>query len=384
MKKFSAILLLAAAIAIAGCGRGAKDKKGETGDLKVLLEEKKKQKIKIETEIRDLEQRIGSTSATRSQKLVSIDTVRLREFAHFIELQGNVEANDIVNVAPRGFPAQVRALYVRLGDVVRRGQLLAKLDDAVILQEMESLKLQRDYAQNMYNRQKNLWDQGIGTEVQLVTARNNVDALNKQIATLTERWKTSMVYAPVNGVVNELNVKVGEVFTGSTGMGPQIQIVNNSSLKAVTQVPENYVTRVKRGMPVEVVVPETGRAPYQSSISVIGATIHSLNRSFAAEAKLPSDPVLKPNQSALIRIRDYMAKDAIAIPVNLVQSDENGKYVFAARREADRVVARKVPVNVGEVYNGLIEIRAGLKAGDLLITQGYQLVYHGQSITASL
>ena len=114
-------------------------------------------------------------------------------------------------------PAQVRALYVKKGDVVKKGQLLAKLDDAVMLQQVDGLKTQLAYAENIYNRQKNLWDQGIGTEVQLITAKNNVDALNKQIATLKETWNTSFVYAPVSGIADEVNVKEGETFTGSNG-----------------------------------------------------------------------------------------------------------------------------------------------------------------------
>ena len=350
------------------------------------LEKKKKEKTTIETEIRQLEEQISiadPTARTQTQKLISIDTVRQQNFSHFIELQGKIEANDIVDVAPRGMPSQVRAIYVKAGDLVRKGQLLVKLDDAVILQQVEGLKVQRDFAQNIYNRQKNLWDQGIGTEVQLITAKNNVDALNKQIATLNENWKTSFVYAPISGMVNEVNVKVGEVFTGGGSMMPQLQIVNNSSLKIVTQVPENYVTRVKKGIPVEVVIPET-RQTFNSSISMVGATIHPTNRSFTTEAKLPSSTALKPNQTAIMKIQDYESKAALAIPVNLVQSDENGKYVYVARKEGDKMLARKVAVNVGEIYGGLVEIKAGLSVGDLVITDGYQLVYDGQQVTTSI
>jgi len=387
MKKLFVILILISGIILTGCGgKGAKEKKGSVGDLKIQLEKKKKERTTIETEIRELEEKIAKSDPNarpQSQKLIALDTVRMGNFSHYIELQGKIEANDIVDVAPRGMPAQVRTLYVKRGDVVRRGQLLAKLDDAVMRQQVEGLKVQRDFAQNIYNRQKNLWDQGIGTEVQLITAKNNVDALNKQIATLNETWKTSFVYAPISGLVNEVNVKVGEVFTGGSPMMPQIQIVNNSSLKIVTEVPENYIARVKKGIPVEVEIPETGRL-FNSVISVVGATIHPTNRSFTTEARLPSDPLLKPNQTALMKIRDYEAKSAIAIPVNLVQSDEKGKYVYVARNEHGKLLARKIAVNVGEVYKNLVEIRAGLKPGDLVITEGYQLVYDGQFVTTRI
>jgi RND family efflux transporter MFP subunit len=243
------------------------------------------------------------------------------------------------------------------------------------------LKVQLAYAENIYSRQKNLWDQGIGTEVQLVTAKNNVDAMKKQIATLQESWQTSFVYSPISGVADEVNVKVGEIFNGGMPSAPQIKLVNGNSLKIVTEVPENYIARVRKGDKVEIVVPETGKPPFKSTISMIGTSIHPTNRSFTTEAKLPSDPFLKPNQSAIMKILDYQSKGTIAVPVNVIQSDEKGKYVYVAEKDGDKMVARRKTVNVGEAYNGLIEIKSGLTGGDLIITEGYQAAYDGQTVT---
>jgi len=384
MNKVVAILAIIIVTAVSSCGEGAKDKKGSLGDLKVELEKKKKDRTDLDAEIRKLEEQIAKAdpqAAQQVQKLVSIDTLRTQNFTHFIELQGKIDANDIVYVTPRGMPSQVKELYVKRGDIVSKGQLLAKLDDAIMLQQMDGLKTQLDYAKNIYDRQKNLWDQGIGTEVQLVTSKNNVDAVNKQIATLTENWKTSFVYAPISGVANEVNVKVGEIFNGGSASFPQIEIVNSSSLKIVTEVPENYIARVRKGDKVEVVVPETGKPAFQSTISMIGASIHPTNRSFTTEARLPSDPLLKPNQSAIMKILDYEAKATIAVPVNIVQADEKGKYVYVAEKEGDKMVARKRIVNAGEAYNGLIEIKNGLSGGELIIIEGYQAAYDGQTVT---
>ena len=383
MKKLIVLLILVTGIMLAGCGKGAKEKKGSLGDLKIELEKKKKERTTVETEIRQLEEKIGQLdpgSKVQAQKLVSADTIRLKDFSHFIELQGKVDANDIVYVTPRGMPAQVKALYVKKGDVVRKGQLLAKLDDAVMLQQVEAIKVQRDFAENIYKRQKSLWDQGIGTEVQVITAKNNVDALNKQIATLTESWKTSFVYAPISGVADEVNIKTGEIFSGGGGQHPQIKIVNTSSLKVVTAVPENYVAKVKKGDKVEVVIPELVRV-FPSVISMVGVSIDPINRSFTAEARLPSDPLLKPNQTATMKILDHQVKNAVSIPVNVVQTDEKGKYVYVLERTGDKTVARKKTVLVGEAYEGLIEIKTGLSDGDVIITEGYQSVYDGQSVT---
>lgn len=367
------------ALLIAACGSSNKDKKGELGDLKVKLEKKKKEKNDLDAEIRKLEEQIAKTDpdAANMAKLVSVDSVRVQDFVHFIELQGKIDADDIVYVTPRGAPGQVKALYVKRGDVVKKGQLLIKLDDAIMLQTVDGLKTQLAYAENLYNRQKNLWDQGIGTEVQLITAKNNVDALSKQIASMSETWNTSFVYAPISGIADEVNIKQGEVFTGTS----QIRIVNNSSLKIVTEVPENYVARVKKGDAVEVVVPDTGKPAFESTISLVGASINPTTRSFITEAKLPADPLLKPNQLATMKILDYKVKDALVVPVNVVQTDEKGKYVYVIEKAGDKTVVRKKAVNVGEVYNGITEIKGGLTSGELIITEGYQTVYDGQAVT---
>ena len=130
-------------------------------------------------------------------------------------------------------------------------------------------------------------------------------------------------------------------------------------------------------------LPESGKPPYKSSISVVGAAVNPTTRSFTTEAKLPADPILKPNQLATMKILDYQAKSVITVSVNVVQTDEKGKYVFIAEKNGDKIIARKKPVVVGESYNGIIEIKSGLTVGDLIITEGYQTVYDGQTVTTN-
>lgn len=388
MQKILNMLLVSSLVLfMAACGgKAAKDKKGELGDLKVTLEKKKKEKNTLDAEIKQLEEQIAKAdpSSAQAQKLVSVDTLKRQDFTHFIELQGKIGADNIVYVTPRGQPAQVKALYVKKGDVVRKGQLLAKLEDAVMLQQVEGLKTQLAYAENVYSRRKSLWDQGIGSEIEVITKKNDVDNLKKQIATLSETWNTSFVYAPISGVAEEVNVRVGEIFSGVVGNSiPQILIVNGSTLKMVTEVPENYIARVKKGAPVEIVVPETGKLPYKSSVSVVGASIDPTNRSFTTEAKLPADPLLKPNQLATMKILDYKANAAVIVPVNVVQTDEKGKYVYVIEKSGDKWIVRKKVVIIGESYNGFMEIKSGLAEGDVIISEGYQTVYDGQAVLIS-
>jgi membrane fusion protein, multidrug efflux system len=368
------------------CGSAAKDKKDNVGDKKVQLEKLKKDKETIEGDIRKLEEEIAKLDPASQEKakLVSVAPVVQQDFTHYIDLQGKVDANDVVVVTPRGMAGQVKQVYVKSGDIVKKGQLLLKLDDAVMLQQVDGLNTQLAYAQNIYNRQKNLWDQGIGTEVQLITAKNNADALEKQIATLKENWKTSFVYAPISGLADQVDIKEGEIFSGMNASGPQIRIVNSSDMKVITEVPENYANRVQKGSSILIVIPDMSNDSIRSTITVMGASINSNSRGFITEAKLPSKSGYRINQVALIRIKDYAAAKAITVPVNVVQTDETGKYVYVMVKEGDVFKARKKKVEVGETYNGIVEVKTGLAATDQVITEGYQVVYDGQIITTDV
>jgi len=384
MNKFLMILITVTAMIITSCGSGAKEEKGDLNDKKVKLEKLKADKSKLETDITKLEEEITKldpSSKNDKAKLVSDAPVTQQDFTHYIELQGRVDATDVVIVTPRGMPSQVTRIHVKRGDMVKKGQLLLKLDDAIILQQLEGLNTQLEYAKNIYNRQKNLWDQGIGTEVQLITAKNSVDNLEKQIATVKENWKTTFVYAPISGTADVVNIKEGEIFNGASPTGPQIQLVNTSSMKVVTEVPENYQERVKKGSQLKISIPDAGLQDIDAVISVTGASIASTTRAFFTEAKIKSYPGLRLNQVALVHIKDYSVPNAIIIPVNLVQTDESGKYVYAIVKEGEVMKARKKTVNVGEVYSGMIEVKAGLTANDRIITEGYQSVYDGQTVT---
>ena len=367
---------------VVSCANNRKEDKGELNDKKAKLEKLKGEQKKINDDIAQLEAEIGKsdpTAVTGKAKLVSVVAVSPQNFTHYIELQGKVDAENISYVTPRGGPAQVRTVYVKKGDYVKKGQLLLKLDDAVMLQNISQLETQQAFAKNIYERQKNLWDQGIGTEVQFITAKNNVEGIEKQISTLKETWNMSFVRAEMNGVADEVNIHAGETFTGSPQQG--IKIINTGNLKVVTDIPENYLNKVKRGTPVQVVVPDLNNRIINSTISLISQSINTNSRGFLAEAKIPYDPSLKPNQVAIVKIQDYAASNVIVVPVSILQTDESGKYTFVLATEKGKQVARKRPVTAGEVYGEQIEIKQGLNSGDQIITLGYQGLYDGQVIT---
>jgi RND family efflux transporter MFP subunit len=365
------------------CGASSKENKGELNDKKVELQKLKNEQTKIADQIKKLEEEIAKldpNAVTVKPKLVSVSTLTTQSFAHYIDLQGRVDAENIANVSPRGQGGQVKAIYVKEGDYVKKGQLLLKLDDAVVKQQIEQVKIQLDLAKSVYQRRKNLWDQKIGTEIELITAKNTVDNLEKQIDLLNEQLSMTNVYAEIPGVADIVNIKVGEVFSAQTSAMAGIRIVNSSSLKVVVDIPENYLSRVRKGTPVLIEIPDANQS-FKSSISVISQMINNTSRGFMAEAKLPSGSNLKPNQIAMIRIQDYAAANAMVVPMNTVQTDQDGKYVYLMANENGKVIARKRPVVVGELNGDLIEIKQGLVAGDKLISEGFQSLYDGQLIT---
>lgn len=398
MQKVIQVICLMAFITFASCG-GQKTTVTIT-QKKAELDKLKKEQVTIADKIKILEIEIVKldTSAVKEDiaKLVSTTPLVTQNFQHYIDLQGKVDAENISYISPRMGPGQVRAIYVKKGDYVRKGQLLVKLDDAMVRQQVaaarqgtETLKTQITLARDLYNRRSNLWKQGIGTEVELITARTNVETLEKQLSAANENIKIqqeqlsgSNVYSNVTGIADEVNVRVGEIFSGSVGNLPQIKIVNTSSLKVITDIPENYSGRVRTGSSILVSLPDIHKT-YNSNISISGRVIDPNNRSFRAEAKLPADPALRPNQIAQVRILDYSAANAIAIPVNTVGTDEKGKYVYVAVTEGGKLIARKRQLVVGELYNQLIEVKSGLSAGDQLITEGYQNIYDGQLLRRS-
>ena len=386
MRTTGKILFAAALLMLAiGCGRGTAGSTGELATKKADLEKLKTDKASLDDKIRKLELEIAKLDTTageaKARQVVAI-AISERAYDHYIDLQGRIDADDISYVTPRGGamqPSQVKAVYVKKGDFVKKGQLLAKLDDAVQLKQLETLKTQLAFAEDVYRRQKNLWDQGIGTEIQLKTSENNVNSLKDQINTLTTNWDMSNVRSDVSGYVEQMNLRPGEAFVGLAGNTFQIQIVNTNSLKVVTEVPENYLDRIRKGSPVSIHLPDAN-LDLNSSISLIGQVIGANSRSVQTEARIPFNPNIHVNQIAQVRIRDYSNPKAIVVPLTTVQTDEKGKYVFVVATENGKKVARKKQVLVGEIYGEEIEVKSGLIAGDQLVTEGFQSLYEGQPV----
>lgn len=361
---------------------------GQTSDpiatKKAELQTLKDQQSALVTKIQKAEDelsKIDSSSKKEKTKLIAFKPVVPVDFTHYIELQGKIDALNIAYVTPRnGTGGQVKEIYVKKGDMVKKGQLLLKLDDILLQQQLSTAKQQLAFAKNLYDRRKNLWAQQIGSEVELVTAKNQEDQAQRQVDLTNKQIELTNVYADISGVADDVNIRLGEFFSGNN----QIRIVNTNDLKATAQVPENYLGKVKVGSNVKVVIPELKNKTIDTKISVTGKTIDASNRGFYVEVKLPFDKDFYPNQVAFIKIQDYTATNALTIPLNSLQNDEKGKYVMVATKDRNRLIATKKPITIGMMYGDKVEVLSGIQAGDEIITEGYQGLYDQQPITTQV
>ena len=388
MKNSLKLFTISLVIMSLACGGGSNPIEAK----KASLEKLKKQALALNGQIASLEKELEQAGAKDQAKavLVSIAPIINQDFNHFIELQGKVESESVSYITPRAGGGQVKALYVKRGDKVRKGQLILQLDNSMVkqsaaaaAQNIETIKAQAALAKSVYEKQKNLWEQNIGSEIQLMTAKTNADASASQLKAATEQLgmvnqqlSYTSVYSDVDGVAEEVNVKVGDLFGGPG----QIKIVNTDKLKLTSQIPENYAGKVRVGTEATLVFPDINKT-IETKLGVVGAVIDPLSRSFYVESKLPIDKDFRANQLVQVKIKDYTKTNAIIIPINLIQNDEKGKFIYVAASENGKLIARKRAVTIGEFYANNIEILSGLAAGEQMVTEGYQSLYDGQNLT---
>jgi len=372
----------------AACGSGNNGIEAK----KASLEKLKKQVLDINAQIANIEKELGNEGGKDQMQSVLVITAPIltQDFNHYIELQGKVESESVSYITPRAGGGQVKALFIKRGDRVRKGQIILQLDNSLIKQSaaaasqnLETVKAQAALAKNVYEKQKNLWEQNIGSEIQLMTAKTNADATASQLRAATEQLRMvkdqlayTSVYSDVDGAAEEVNVKVGELFGGAG----QIKIVNTEKLKLTSLIPENYAGKIKVGSEASLFFPDIQKT-VETKLGVVGTVIDPLNRSFYVESKLPIDKNFRPNQLVQVKIKDYTKKNAITIPINIVQNDDKGKFIFVAVTENGKLIARKKAITIGEFYGNNIEILAGLIAGEQIITEGFQSLYDGLNIT---
>lgn len=371
------IFTMSALLLLAACG-------GQEVDKKEKLKQLEKQYAELGVEIQQLKaeiQKSGGKLEEPQGKTIAIVKPEPATFIHSIDVLGKVDGEENVKLGAQ-MGGNVVRVNAGVGDKVSKGQILVETDNAAMVQAIEEVKSQREFANTLYQKQKRLWEQNIGSEVQYLSAKNNVDALDKRIATLQQQIDMTRIKSPITGIIDQFDVKPGQMLV--PGM-PVISVVNNSKLKIKAELAESYINKVKPGNRVIVSVPDAGKQ-IETRIKYSGQAVNSLNRTFNVEMPLTKDQQngLLPNMSAKVQIIDYEKPNAIVLPESMVQKSAKGYYVMIAEPGKDgKYIARKKVVTVGETYNGKIEIAGGLTTSDNVISAGYLGLNEGEEITVS-
>jgi membrane fusion protein, multidrug efflux system len=346
------------------------DKKTELADLK-------SQQKEIEAKIKTLEKELGGGKKVEATPInVTVSAVEPQNFKHFVEAQGVVTSKNIVQVTPQ-MSGAITGIFITEGQAVRKGQLVATIDNSVMKESLIEIKTQLELATTVFNKQKALWDQQIGTEIQYLQAKANKESLEKRINTMDTQLGMSKVYAPISGTVEKLIQKSGEM--GMPG-SPMAQIVNVGNLKITAKIGDTYVGSVKKGDAITVKFPDINKE-LSTRISLVNGLIDPASRTFGIEANIPNlGGSLKPNQVAIININDLSKGNSLVVSQNLVQKTEAGDLVYIAVMEGGKKIAKAKNVKTGISYNGNVEILEGLTAGEMVITQGYQDLVDGTLI----
>lgn len=361
------LYIIAIVLFLASCSSKDKPK-----DKKTELDQLKKERTALNDKITKLEAELGVDKSNAEVKEVSAEEVNETIFRNFVEVQGKVDAVDNIEVTPES-PGSVTAVYVKVGQQVSRGQVLAQLDDKVLRQSIAQMETQLELATTVFNRQKNLWDQKIGTEVQYLTAKSQKEGLQKQLAGLQSQAAMNKIKSPVSGTVDAMDLKVGQSVAPGTPTG--IRVVNASNLKVKALVSENYAGKVDAGDEVEVSLPDLPDS-FKTRISFAAKVIDPISRGFNVEVKLPSNKKYRPNMLAVLKIVDYKNNKALIVPVNAIQRSETSEYVYVAVNGK----AKRTDIKSGKTSDGKAEVVSGLKAGDKVIVTGFQELNDGDTV----
>lgn len=341
-------------------------------DPKTLLSELKKEQKSINSQIDSLEKVVSKQNPTSQiEKAIYVETITPQKFTKYIELQGYIDAKNNV-IANSESPGVVKSILVQNGQRVAAGQVIARLDDYVISEGMKELDQQIDFAENIYLKQKNLWDQKIGTEVQYLSAKNNYESLVKKKNTTLAQRNLYTIKSPISGIVDDVMIKIGEM--ASPGSPRGIRIISERELKVKAKIGEGYANLVNSGDEVLVYFPDI-KDSLKTKINYASKTIDELSRAFNVEINLPYNAKFKPNMIAELKVAGYSNPKAFSVPTGLVQRGQEGDYMMIIRNNK----LTKADIKTGEKYNGRVEITNGLQENDQIITMGYQGLQEGDA-----
>ncbi len=382
MKKillFSAILLL-----IFSCGEKEQsvDDVIETKNLSEIRAKKAElssQQSELSAKINKLDEAIRKLDKSRQFPLVTLDTLNNQVFRHYAEVQGDVATDENIIIHPE-FSGILTQVNVDEGDQVKKGEVLAQIDDGGLSSQLAQLEAQAALAKTTYERQKRLWEQNIGSEIQYLEAKTNYESMQNSVNQLKSQLAKTVVRAPFSGVIDEVFAEEGEVV--SPGGSRLFRIINLSNMYVAADVPENYLSRIQKGAQVKVNISGIDKE-IDGKVTQVGNNIDPNNRTFNVQISIPNTSgMVKPNQIATIKLNDYTAEDAVIVPESTIQKNALGEsLVYVLEQDSDSTgTAKKMIVETGYVYNDSIEITKGLQKGQVLIVEGARNLRDGQEV----
>ena len=378
MTKKIVSLLIASAI-FASCGN--KDNTQTVDQLIAAKNNKELQarKATIQADLAKIDAALAALNVRKEEALVSVATLKDTVFNHYLDIQGSVNTKENILIQPE-MPGTLITLTVKAGQRVSKGQLLARVDDGGSSQQVASLETQYQLAKTTFERQKNLWNQKIGSEIQYLQAQTQMLSLQRSVAQAKAMLSKTEIRAPFSGTIDEVFVEKGQVVSAS----PQglMRIVNLNNMYVSTSVPESYIGKLKVGTQVDVFLTSLNKN-YKGKVRQIGNFINPNNRSFGIEVSIPNpENLLRPNQVAKLKVIDYTVKNAIVVPSNIIQEDGKGnQFVFVASNSNGKTAtAKKAMVTIGKSSDNVTEILSGLSANDIIVIEGVNTISEGMKL----
>jgi membrane fusion protein (multidrug efflux system) len=351
-------------------------------DKKAQLTKLKDQQVALTEQIRLLENEIKSESGdslnVEEFKFVGLTVAEASKFDHFIRVQGKLDGDQNAAVFAEAM-GTVATKYADVGQKVTKGQVLAQIDDKQYRSQLEGLESQYQFAIDMYEKQKRLWDQKIGSEVQYLQSKTTKESLDRQISSLKEQIEKFKIKSPIDGTIEECNIKVGGVVSPDPRLAAY-RVVAFRNLKVTAEVSEAYSSKIKVGDKLIILFPDLNKS-VESKVEFVSKYINPVNRTFLIETKITEGiKDMKANMIAIIQVNDYHSDKSILVPMNVIQTDQIGSYVYVVRPKDKYNGAFKQPVEIGNSYNGIAEILKGLNPGDKVISVGFQELIDGDYV----
>ena len=385
MKNILYITLLA--VALGACSNNKKlqevDDIIESGDLQKMQEKRTEVLASYDSIGRiltRLELAIAEKDTTLRFPLVTVFEVKDTVFSRFVTIQGNVETSENILIFPE-YQGVLTQVNVRQGQQVSKGQVLARIDDGGLSSQLAQLETQYALAKTTYERQQRLWDQQIGSEIQLLQAKTNMEATESSVKQLQSQLAKTTIRAPFSGVIDEIITEQGQVV--GPGGNPLMRLVNLGNMRVKAAVPENYLQSVSRGVPVQVNFPAI-QTTVEGSISAVGSFINPTNRTFQIEVEIPNtERKIKPNLMASLLINDYTNENTLAIPSNCIQENAAGDtFVFVlTEMDGNHATVKRTQIETGKKSNGFVEVLSGLNDADVIVKEGALTLKDGSRIT---